>query len=136
MQVLGGFFCMFNCWGIGNTFDSFQTYYQIALLADETPSRISWIGSIQAFLLLFVGGVITGPIYDAGYLRSMVLVGSILAVFGMMMTSICKAYWQFVLALGIVVGTGAGCMLLPAVAVIPQYSTKHIAFATGIAADK
>jgi hypothetical protein len=38
----------------------------------------------------------------------------------MMMTSICREYWQVVLAQGLVVGIGAGCMLLPSVAVMPQ----------------
>lgn len=93
LQVLGGFFLMFNSWGIANTFGAFQTFYEGALLSQESPSNISWIGSIQAFLLLLVGGICTGPIYDAGYLRELVLVGSISAVFGMMMTSICREYW-------------------------------------------
>ncbi len=85
-------------------------------------------------MLLIVGGCITGPIFDAGYLRALVIVGSFAAVFGMMMTSICQEYWQVVLAQGIIVGFGAGCMLLPSVAVMPQYFTKRKAFATGIGA--
>jgi hypothetical protein len=84
--------------------------------------------------MVFVGGLCTGPIFDAGYLRGLVFVGSTLAVLGMMMTSICKEYWQIVLAQGLAVGAGAGCLLLPSVAVMPQYFTKRRAFATGIAA--
>jgi MFS family permease len=84
--------------------------------------------------LLLVGGLITGPIFDAGYLRALVIFGSIAAVFGMMMTSVCKEYWQLILAQGLCVGVGAGCMLLPSLAVMPQYFTKRKAFATGIAA--
>ncbi|TVY13218.1 Aspyridones efflux protein apdF [Lachnellula arida] len=134
LQVLGAFFMMFNSWGIANTFGAYQTYYETGLLAHESPSNISWIGSIQAFLLLFVGGLITGPIYDAGYLRGLVIAGSVLGVTGMMMTSICKEYWQVVLAQGVLVGCGSGCLLLPSVAVMPQYFTKRRAFATGIGA--
>lgn len=119
--------------GVTNTFGAYQTYYEANLLKNQTPSQISWVGSIQAFLLLLVGGLITGPIFDAGYIRGLVLVGSSAAVFGMMMTSICKEYWQVVLAQGLCVGVGAGCMLLPSVAVMPQYFTKRRAFATGIA---
>ncbi|TVY85899.1 Aspyridones efflux protein, partial [Lachnellula willkommii] len=120
--------------GIANTFGAYQTYYETGLLAHESPSNISWIGSIQAFLLLFVGGLITGPIYDAGYLRGLVIAGSVSGVTGMMMTSICKEYWQVVLAQGVLVGCGSGCLLLPSVAVMPQYFTKRRAFATGIGA--
>lgn len=81
-----------------------------------------------------MGGLVTGPIYDAGHLKGLVVVGSILAVFGMMMTSLCEEYWQVLLAQGIVVGCGAGCLLLPSVAIMPQYFTKRRAFATGIGA--
>lgn len=124
----------FNDRGICNTFGAYQTFYEQNLLKDQSASNISWIGSIQAFMLLVIGGFVTGPIFDAGYLRAMVFVGSFASVFGMMMTSICKEYWQIVLAQGLVVGFGSGCMLLPSVAVMPQYFTKHRAFATGIAA--
>jgi hypothetical protein len=85
--------------------------------------------------LLVVGGFIAGPIFDAGYLRGLVMFGSAAAVFGMMMTSICKEYWQVVLAQGVVTGIGLGSMLLPSVAVMPQYFKTRRAFATGIAAS-
>jgi MFS family permease len=124
-----------NIRGIANTYGAFQTYYQGALLDDQTPSRISWIGSIQAFLLNFAGGFLTGPIYDAGYMRELIYVGTVTGVFGMMMTSICKQYWQFVLAQGVTVGLGAGCLLLPSVAVMPAYFKTRRALATGIGAS-
>lgn len=133
-QVVGAFFLMFNSWGIANAFGVFQAYYEGDILQDQSSSNISWIGSIQAFLLLFVGGLCTGQIYDAGYLRELVWAGSTLSVFGMMMTSICKTYWQIILAQGITIGLGAGCMLLPSVAVFPQYFVERRALATGIAA--
>ena len=120
--------------GVANTFGAYQNYYENNLLRNETPSRISWIGSIQAFLLLLVGGLLTGPIFDAGDLRKLVMAGTFLTVLGMMMTSICKEHWQLILAQGLVVGVGAGCMLLPSVAVFPQYFTRRRALATGIAA--
>lgn len=83
---------------------------------------------------MIVGGLVTGPIFDAGHLRGLVLVGSLAFVVGMMMTSICKEYSQVVLAQGLVVGLGSGCMLLPSVAVMPQYFITRRAFATGIGA--
>ena len=59
-------------------------------------------------LLLLLTGVFAGPCYDAGYLRSLLIVGSFLVVFGHMMLSICDTYWQVLLAQGVVVGIGAG----------------------------
>jgi hypothetical protein len=106
--------------GVANTYGAFQTFYEAELLSDHSPSQISWIGSIQTFLLMFVGGLATGPIYDAGYLRGLVIVGSVAGVFGLMMTSLCTQYWQLVLAQGICIGIGSGCLMLPSVAVMPQ----------------
>lgn len=122
-----------ECRGIVNTYGVFQTYYTSNLLNQESPSNISWVGSIGAFLLLIIG-VATGPIYDAGYFRTLVAVGSFLVVFGMMMTSICKSYWEVMLAQGLCVGLGSGCLFIPSVAIVSTYFTTKKAFATGVAA--
>ncbi|KAI9810734.1 MAG: hypothetical protein M1827_006072 [Pycnora praestabilis] len=133
-QVVGSFFLFFNSWGIINAFGVYQTYYETGLLKNESPSNISWIGSIQAFLLLIIG-VVTGPIYDAGYFYALVWTGSFLVIFGVMMTSLCTEYWQIMLAQAVTVGIGSGCIFVPSVAIIPQYFTTRKAFATGIAAS-
>ena len=80
-------------------------------------------------------GVITGPLYDFGYFRALIFVGSFLVVFGMMMTSICTHYWQIMLAQGLVVGLGSGCLFVPSVAILPTYFSTKKAFAQGIAAS-
>ena len=108
----------------------YQTYYSSNL--PSSPSAISWIGSIQAFLLFLVGTLV-GPIYDSGYVRSLLFIGSFLSVFGLFMTSICQEYWQFLLSQGVVTGAGFGCLFLPGVTVVSQYFSTKKAFATGIA---
>ncbi|KAF2115827.1 major facilitator superfamily domain-containing protein [Lophiotrema nucula] len=133
LQVLGAFFLFFNSWGVINTFGSYQAYYETDLLPDSTPSAISWIGSIQAFLLLLVGAV-TGPVYDAGYFRSLLIVGSFLLVFGQMMLSLCHEYWQVLLAQAFCIGIGCGALFIPSVAILSTYFTTKIATAVGIAA--
>lgn len=117
-----------------NTFGVFQTYYEINILAGQSPSNISWIGAIQAFLLLLVG-VITGPLYDAGYFRALIITGSGLIVIGFMTLSLCTQYWQIILAQALCVGLGNGCLYIPSVAIIPQYFSSRKAIATGIAAS-
>ena len=112
----------------------YQTFYEHNLLPEETSSRISWIGSIQAFLLVFIG-VFTGPLFDHGYLRTLLITGSFGVVFGMMMTSLCNEYWQFVVAQGFVVGLGCGCLFVPCVAIIPSYFSTKKALAQGLAAS-
>jgi MFS family permease len=134
LQVLGGFFLLFNSWGIINTFGSYQAYYETNLLADSSPSSISWIGSIQAFLLLLVGAL-TGPIYDAGYFRELLIVGSVLLVLGQMMLSLCTTYWQVLLSQALCIGIGTGCLFIPSVAILSTYFSTRIGTAIGIAAS-
>lgn len=117
-----------------NAFGVFQTYYETNLLQDQSPSNISWIGSIQAFLLLIVG-VVTGPAYDAGYFRALIGAGTFLIPFGFMMTSLCSEYWQVMLAQAVCIGLGNGCLFIPSVAILPQYFSTRKALANGIAAS-
>lgn len=60
----------------------YQTYYESGDLYTETSSNISWIGSVQAFCVLLVGAFV-GPVYDRGYLRSLLIVGTFFMVVGM-----------------------------------------------------
>ncbi|KAJ5947533.1 MFS general substrate transporter [Penicillium verhagenii] len=132
LQVAGSWCLMFNCWGVVNSYGVFQTYYENEILSDHSSSDIAWIGSIQACLLLFIGAI-TGPLYDYGYFRHLLAAGTFLIVFGMMMVSICTEFSHFVLAQGIVVGLGAGCLFIPSVAVLPLYFRSHLAFSIGVA---
>ncbi len=120
--------------GISNTFGVYQTYYESGELFTASSSQISWVGSIQAFLLLLVGAL-TGPIYDAGYVRSLLFSGTFLIVFGQMMLSLCHTYWQVMLSQAICIGIGAGCLFVPAVAIISTYFNTRIATAIGLAAS-
>ena len=60
LHVVGGFMLFFNTWGILNAFGVFQTYYEGGQLFTASSSDISWIGSIQSFMVL-LGGVFAGP---------------------------------------------------------------------------
>ena len=134
LQVVCSFFLFFNSWGIVNSFGVFQTYYTTSLLSNESASSISWIGSIQAFLLLAIG-VVTGPLFDAGYFYHLIWGGSALTTLGVMMTSLSTKYWQVMLAQGICLGLGSGALFMPSIAIIPLYFTKRRALAMGIAAS-
>ncbi|KAJ5887890.1 MFS general substrate transporter [Penicillium taxi] len=134
LQVLGSFFLFLNTWGVINSFGVFQSYYQKELIPNSSSSNISWIGSVQACLLLIIG-VFTGPLFDAGYFYVLLSLGSFLVVFGMFMTSLCTEYWQLILAQGIAVGLGSGCLFIPSVAIVSTYFTTKRSFATGLAAS-
>ncbi|KAM0456799.1 hypothetical protein ACHAPV_007090 [Trichoderma viride] len=120
--------------GIINAFGVFETYYQQRILSHQSPSSIAWIGSVQSALLMVVG-VVSGPLFDAGYFYALLPTGTFLVVLGMMMTSLCTKYYQIMLAQGICVGIGAGFLFVPSVALLPQYFQKRRALANGIAAS-
>jgi hypothetical protein len=52
-QALMAHVVVFNTWGYVNSFGIFQTYYVGAL--GHPPSDISWVGTVQIFLLFFIG---------------------------------------------------------------------------------
>ena len=63
---------------------AFETFYIQTYLPHSSSSAISWIGSIEAFLLL-MGEIPAGSRYDRGQLRGLVLTTTFLVVFRMMM---------------------------------------------------
>jgi len=73
LHVVGGFVLFFNTWDILKAFGVFQTYYESGALFTESSSNISWIGAIQSIMLLTVGFV-SGPFYDRGHLRILLIV--------------------------------------------------------------
>ncbi|OQD61838.1 hypothetical protein PENPOL_c015G04124 [Penicillium polonicum] len=132
LNVLAGFCVFVNSWGLLTTYGAFQEYYQTDLLPNETPSTISWVGSIQATLIPMVG-LATGPLVDIGYLRPLIISGSFLTVFGMMMTSLATSYYQVLLAQGFCVGMGGGISYIPALVVISTSFTTKRPIAIGCA---
>lgn len=83
LQVLGSFFLYFNTWGVVSSFGSYQSYYEGALLKEASSFQISTIGSVQSFLMVFLGFV-AGPVFDKGYLSLLLRTGSILIFVGTM----------------------------------------------------
>jgi MFS family permease len=131
LKVLGGFLIYSNIWGFTLSFGAFQTYYQHVLLPTSSASAISWIGTVQSYLLILVG-VIAGPMFDKGYFRSMLFAGNFLVVFGIMMLSLCTTYWQVFLAQGVCMGLGAGLLYIPSLALVGIYFSRKRSLAMGI----
>jgi MFS family permease len=119
-----------NTWGFINSFGVFQAYYVTAL--NKSPSDISWVGSIQVFLLFFIG-TFTGRFTDAGYFRLVFLTGTLVAIIGVFMTSLSTKYWQLFLAQGVCCGIGYGCLFCPALSLLSTYFSKKRSLAIGFA---
>ncbi|KAF2162590.1 hypothetical protein M409DRAFT_69147 [Zasmidium cellare ATCC 36951] len=134
LQVLGSWMMIFNTWGILNTFGDYQTYYESGRIFHASSSDISWIRSIQSFMV-FATGALIGPIYDRGHLRLLLIMGVFGVVFGHMMLSLCHTFWEALLAQGFVVGIGGGCLFVPSLAILSPYFNTRLGLAIGLAAS-
>ncbi|KAF2192610.1 MFS general substrate transporter [Zopfia rhizophila CBS 207.26] len=130
LKVFGGFLIYINIWGFTLTYGAFQSWYQHNLLASSNSSAISWIGTVQAWLLIMVG-VLSGPLFDLGYFRPMLFLGNFLVVFGIMTLSLCKEYWQVFLTQGLCMGLGAGLLYIPSLALVGIWFQRKRALAMG-----
>ncbi|OJD18324.1 hypothetical protein AJ78_01637 [Emergomyces pasteurianus Ep9510] len=124
----GVLFCTF---GMANAFGVFQEYYMSHQLSDSSASAISWIGSLQAFAL-FSGALVGGPLFDR-YGAKTIWPPAVLYIFSLMMTSIAKEYYQFMLAQGVLGGLSMGMTMAPSMAATPQYFNKNRGAAMGVA---
>jgi MFS family permease len=89
--------------------------------------------TVESVCVLLVGAC-TGPVFDRGYLRLLLLIGSFGVVFGFMMLSLCTEFWQAMLAQGFCIGLGGGMLFVPSVAILPTYFSTKIGLAIGLAA--
>ncbi|KZT61361.1 MFS general substrate transporter [Calocera cornea HHB12733] len=134
MTVAGSWFISAICFGYVNAYGVYQTYYVETLLPSYSASTISWIGSLQTFFL-FAVGIITGPLFDRGYFRHMMIGGSILYVGCLFAQAQAQqdAYYQIFLSQAVGQGLAMGTLFLPATAVIGHYFQKRRALAMGLA---
>jgi MFS family permease len=101
-------------------FGVFQNYYSLNQLASHSLTDISWISSLQLCLTPLLGCV-SGPLFDAGHLRPLIITGGTLYVLGLFMASISTEYYQFILAHGVCVGLGMGIMFSASVSTLSHH---------------
>ncbi|KAL4924052.1 MCT family MFS transporter [Aspergillus undulatus] len=130
LVVLGGFLTYFVTFGLLNSFGTFQVYYGQELMPHEDESAISWIGSIQLFLL-YVGGLAFGPIFDTKGSKVLFIPGTILFVLSLMMTSLCDKFYQFILAQSLLFGIGDAMLFYPTISAIPHWFSSRRGLAMG-----
>jgi MFS transporter, MCT family, aspergillic acid transporter len=91
---------------------SFQQYYEVGPLKDYSSSTIAWIPSLQLFFLFALGPVV-GIIFDNYGPRLLIIGGTLFHVFGLMMASLAKTYYQFILSQGVCSAIGVACLYTP-----------------------
>lgn len=131
-QVFMGHLVLVNGWGYLSSFGLFQVHYTSTL--DATPSNISWIGSMQIFLVYLVG-TFSGRALDAGHYHTVLALGSLLQIIAVFATSFAKSYWQVFLAQGICKGLGDGLAFCPTVSLVATYFTTRRSLAMAFTAS-
>lgn len=121
---------------------TFQTYYSSQQPSLASGSAISWIGSVQSFLLLFVGAL-CGRAFDLGYSKVMTWTGTVVITAALLLTSFSgefgqdsdsgnQVYYQVLLSQGILLGLGMGLTLVPPVAIVASYFKRRRSLTTSI----
>ncbi|KAJ7197451.1 hypothetical protein GGX14DRAFT_574232 [Mycena pura] len=64
--VAGAFLIQFCGFGYTTSFGVYEDFYKRDYLTESSASAISWIGSINAFIVIS-GGLVAGRFYDRGY---------------------------------------------------------------------
>ncbi|KAJ7708237.1 MFS general substrate transporter [Mycena rosella] len=134
--VAGSFLMMFCGFGYSTSFGVYQDFYVRKYLLESSPSAISWIGSVNIFIVLS-GGIIAGRLHDRGYFYSLMYGGSFLMALSLFLLSLARPdqFYQVFFAQGIANGLGAGMTYVPCVAVISHHFQKRRALAMTIVAS-
>ncbi|TEB29656.1 MFS general substrate transporter, partial [Coprinellus micaceus] len=132
LSVAGGAMISFCTFGVVQSFGVYQDYYTRSSLTEKTPSEISWIGSVQVFLV-FAVGLPAGKLMDMGFYRHTTVAGTLVYLFSIFMLSLVKPhhYYQTFLAQGVGMGLGMGLMFLPALTITSHYFRRRRSLAMG-----
>lgn len=64
LTMLGSFLVYFASFGVVNSCDFFQMFYQVSYLSDYSPTAISFIGTVK-ITLLYLSGSVAGALFDS-----------------------------------------------------------------------
>ncbi|KAJ7763161.1 major facilitator superfamily domain-containing protein [Mycena maculata] len=134
--VAGSFLIMFCGFGYSSSFGVYQDFYVRTYLLESSPSAISWIGSVNIFIVLS-GGLIAGRLHDRGYFYWLMYGGSFVMALSLFLLSLARPnrFYEVFLAQGIANGIGAGMTYVPCMAVISHHFQKRRALAMAIVAS-
>ncbi|KAG1899670.1 MFS general substrate transporter [Suillus fuscotomentosus] len=133
LAVFGAFLALFCSFGQMNAFGTYQSWYSHHQLSSHSQFSISWIGSLQLWTFFFMGGPI-GRLFDAYGPSPVMLFGTVLLTFSMLMTSISTKYYEFLLFQGFFFGLSVGSLFYPSLAAVSTHFDEYRASALGVVA--
>ncbi|RGP70087.1 riboflavin transporter mch5 [Fusarium sporotrichioides] len=126
MQVVGAFLIYTATWGLLSAYGSYEKYYETVMLTSTSSTNIAWVGTLQGVILICV---VTGPIFDRGYFRELLIIGTLITVLGVMMLSLAHSYYQVLLAQGVCVGIGSAILYVPSITMVASRFERRRALA-------
>jgi MFS family permease len=133
LTVWGSLAILIASFGWINAIGIFQEYYETHQLQNYSPSDVAWIPALESSCM-FAGGLWVGHVYDSYGPRYLLIGGTFLHVFGLMMASISTKYYQFLLSQGLCSAIGASMLFYPALTCTITWFFKKRALAVGIVA--
>ncbi|KAJ1715702.1 monocarboxylate transporter [Aspergillus flavus] len=109
LVVFGAWCALFCTFGLITCIGVFLEYYKNGPLEKYTASQISWITSVQVFLQVG-SSILWGRLYDSYGPRWLLLLGTPLYCFGLMMTSLSRQYYQIFISQAILSSIGSGAV--------------------------
>ncbi|GKT82247.1 LOW QUALITY PROTEIN: major facilitator superfamily transporter [Colletotrichum tofieldiae] len=115
----------------GLLFSGGGAYYVQGPLSQYPSSTVAWITSLQVWTQTFMG-VVFGRLYDSYGPKYLLYGGTVVYVFGLMMTSLSTQYYQFILAQSIVSSVGSSACFNASMASVTSWFFRRRAAAFGI----
>lgn len=131
LVVFGGWCALFCTFGLVNCVGVFQRYYVSGPLRNFDSSAVSWILSVQVFFMIF-SGTVFGRLFDSYGPKWLLWIGTFAYVFGLMMVSLSKDYYQFFLSQSVVAAIGSSAVFNAAMSSLVTWFFRRRAAAFGI----
>lgn len=131
LVVFGGWCGLFCTFGFVNCIGVFQEYYESGPLSNYSTSTISWITATEVWGMVFFS-IIFGRVFDVWGPRWMLIIGTVVYIFGLMMTSLASQYYQFFLAQAICSSIASSAVFNACMTSVISWFYKKRAAAFGI----
>lgn len=125
-QSMAMFLSNMCSWGVVNMFGVYEQQLRApgGELANESSSRVAWIGSLAACLVMF-SNFFFGFLCDLGYQREMSFVGAFMMCLCGEMLSLCKTYSEFMVVQGLLTGLTSSCVFLASMTLVAPMFSKN-----------
>lgn len=122
---------MFAAFGLVNCLGVFLTYYVEGPLSSYGSSTVSWIITVQLYLQS-ASAIVWGRLFDVYGPKYLLYGGTLMYIFGLMMTSLATQYYQIFLAQSLVSSMGSGALFNVSLTCATTWFHKRRAAALGI----